>query len=168
MVRLGPPPKRPDRPRPARPDRRRVPQERPAGGPPALAEYLVGQSILSPFQAERILQGKTQGLVLGPYVLLDAIGSGSMGQVYKAMSKTDNQCVRGQGAAPAEHVERPAGPPAGPVVRQFNHPAVVPFVDVGTSGGLHYLVWPLVEGETLEARVQREGKLPAEAARRRS
>jgi hypothetical protein len=35
---------------------------------PALAEYLVGQGTLTAFQAERILNGKTQGLVLGPYV----------------------------------------------------------------------------------------------------
>jgi serine/threonine-protein kinase len=58
---------------------------------PALAEYLIGQGLLTPFQAERILNGKSQGLVLGPYVLLDAIGSGSMGQVYKAASRNDDR-----------------------------------------------------------------------------
>src|SRR5262249_6951197 len=42
---------------------------------------------------------------------------------------------------------------------QCRHKAVVPFVDVGTAGGMHYLAWPLVEGETLDKRVQREGKL---------
>ena len=47
---------------------------------------------------------------------------------------------------------------------QFSNPAVVPFVDVGTSGGQHYLVWPLVEGETLEAKVEREGKLTPDVA----
>src|SRR5580700_1981317 len=62
----------------------------PRAEPPALAEFLVGQAILSPFQAERILSGKTQGLVLGPYVLTDSIGAGSMGQVYKASSKNDS------------------------------------------------------------------------------
>jgi serine/threonine-protein kinase len=42
----------------------------------------------------------------------------------------------------------------------------VPFVDVGTAGGTHYLAWPLVEGETLDKVVQREGKLsPGLAAR---
>jgi len=47
----------------------------------------------------------------------------------------------------------------------FAHPAVVPFVDVGTAGGLHYLAWPLAEGQTLEAIVQRSGRLvPALAA----
>ena len=57
--------------------------------PPALAEFLVGQGILTEFQAERLLQGKTQGFVLGPFTLMDALGTGSMGTVYKAQSKND-------------------------------------------------------------------------------
>jgi serine/threonine-protein kinase len=63
----------------------------PRAEPAALAAHLVSQGSLSPFQADRILQGKTQGLVLGPYILTDSIGQGSMGQVYKATSKTDSQ-----------------------------------------------------------------------------
>src|SRR6476659_4869076 len=57
---------------------------------PALAEFLVQQGTLTPFQAERVLGGKSAGLVLGPYVLLDSIGQGSMGQVFKACSKNDD------------------------------------------------------------------------------
>src|SRR5947209_3845901 len=57
--------------------------------PPALARYLVDQGFLTPFQSERLLQGKAQGLVLGPFVLMDALGTGSMGTVYKAQSKND-------------------------------------------------------------------------------
>ena len=37
-------------------------------------------------------------------------------------------------------------------------------MDVGTAGGMHYLAWPLVEGETLDKIVEREGKLAAEQA----
>jgi serine/threonine protein kinase len=47
---------------------------------------------------------------------------------------------------------------------QCKHPAVVPFTDMGTAGGMHYLAWPLVEGQTLEKFVQRRGKLPPEEA----
>src|SRR6476661_2035097 len=57
----------------------------------ALAEYLVQQGTLTGFQADRVLNGKSQGLVLGPYVLQGTIGQGSMGQVYKASSKNDSQ-----------------------------------------------------------------------------
>src|SRR5947208_967932 len=131
---------------------------------PALAEYLVQQGTLTAFQAERILNGKSQGLVLGPYVLLDAIGSGSMGQVYKANSKNDNNLYAVKvlprrsmwNVRLARRQVRSFG--------TFTHPAVVPFVDVGTSGGLHYLSWPLVEGRTLEALVQQQGRLPSNQA----
>ncbi|HKB39717.1 MAG TPA: serine/threonine protein kinase, partial [Gemmataceae bacterium] len=63
----------------------------PGAEPPALAEYLVAQGILTAFQAERLLQGKTQGFVLGPFTLMDSLGAGSMGTVYKASSKTDGK-----------------------------------------------------------------------------
>jgi serine/threonine-protein kinase len=131
---------------------------------PALAEFLVSQGTLTAFQAERVLNGKTQGLVLGPYVLLDAIGSGSMGQVYKASSKNDGNlyAVKVLPRRSMWNVRL-----ARRQVRSFStfsHAAVVPFVDVGTAGGLHYLVWPLVEGTTLEGLVQQMGKLPSNLA----
>ncbi len=137
----------------------------PGAEPPALAEHLVAQGILTQFQAERLLQGKTQGFVLGPYTLMDALGAGSMGTVYKAQSKTDNRwyAVKVLPRRSMWNVRI-----ARRKVRAFEsckHPAVVPFTDVGTSGGMHYLAWPLVEGETLDKVVEREGKLsPALAA----
>jgi serine/threonine-protein kinase len=129
---------------------------------PALAEHLVNQRTLTAFQAERILNGKTQGLALGPYVLQDAIGQGSMGQVYRATSKNDNILYAVKvlprrsmwNVRLARRQVRAFG--------QFSHPSVVPFVDVGTAGGLHYLAWPLVEGQTLEAMVQQDGRLSPE------
>ena len=138
----------------------------PGAEPPALADFLVTQGILTPFQAERLLQGKTQGFVLGPFTLTDALGSGSMGTVYKAQSKTDNKwyAVKVLPRRSMWNVRI-----ARRKVRAFEqcpHPAVVPFVDVGTSGGMHYLAWPLVEGETMDKVVEREGKLsPGQAAR---
>ena len=126
---------------------------------PALAEYLVAQGTLTAFQSDRILNGKTQGLVLGPYVLLDAIGQGSMGQVYRATSKNDagQYAVKVLPRRSMWNVRL-----ARRQVRsfsQFSNAAVVPFVDVGTAGGLHYLVWPLAEGTTLETMVQQHGRL---------
>ncbi len=134
----------------------------PRAEPAELAGYLTDQGVLTKFQAERVLNNKAQGLVLGPYVLVDALGSGSMGTVYKALSKNDNLTYAVKvlprrsmwNVRLARRQVRAFG--------QFQHPAVVPFVDVGTSGGMHYLVWPLVEGETLDALVRRLGKLTPE------
>jgi serine/threonine-protein kinase len=131
---------------------------------PALADFLVQQGILTAFQAERVLNGKSQGLVLGPYVLLEAIGSGSMGQVYKASSKNDTNLYAVK-VLPRRNMWNVRL--ARRQVRSFSgftHPAVVPFMDVGTAGGLHYLVWPLAEGTTLDALVQQMGKLPPSLA----
>src|ERR1700683_2767126 len=131
----------------------------PGAEPPVLAEFLVGQGILTDFQAERLLQGKTQGFVLGPFTLMDALGAGSMGTVYKAQSKNDNRSYAVK-VLPRRSMWNVRI--ARRKVRSFEqcqHPAGVPFVDVGTAGGMHYLAWPMVEGETLEKIVQREGQL---------
>ena len=42
------------------------------------------QGKLTKFQAQAVYQGKTRGLVVGNYVVLDKLGQGGMGQVYKA------------------------------------------------------------------------------------
>jgi serine/threonine protein kinase len=139
-------------------------QKNPGAEPPSLAEYLVQQGILTDFQAERLLQGKTQGFVLGPFTLMDSLGSGSMGTVYKARSKSDNNwyAVKVLPRRSMWNVRI-----ARRKVRSFEqcrHPSVVPFVDVGTSGGMHYLAWPMVEGETLDKVVEKHGRLQPEQA----
>jgi serine/threonine-protein kinase len=136
----------------------------PGAEPPALAEYLVGQGVLTAFQAERLLQGKTQGFVLGPFTLTDALGAGSMGTVYKAQSKTDSKWYAVKVLPRRSMWNVRIARRKVRAFEQCRHPSVVPFVDVGTSGGMHYLAWPLVEGETLEKVVEREGHLSPERA----
>src|SRR5207237_5035741 len=132
--------------------------------PPALAEYLTKQGILTDFQADRLLQGKTQGFVLGPFTLMDALGTGSMGTVYKAQSKNDNQWYAVKVLPRRSMWNVRIARRKVRAFEQCQHPAVVPFVDVGTSGGMHYLAWPLIEGETLDKVVAGQGKLSFEQA----
>src|ERR1700680_3665345 len=137
----------------------------PGAEPAALAEFLIGQGVLTEFQAERLLQGKTQGFVLGPFTLMDSLGTGSMGTVYKAQSKNDGNwyAVKVLPRRSMWNVRI-----ARRKVRSFEHarhPSVVPFVDVGTAGGMHYLAWPYVEGDTLDKVMVQQGRLqPALAA----
>jgi serine/threonine-protein kinase len=63
----------------------------PQAEPPALAQQMMEEKLLTPFQAERLLQGKSHDLVLGPYALLEAVGAGSMGAVYRAVSNKDHK-----------------------------------------------------------------------------
>src|SRR5262245_20628122 len=140
-------------------------QKNAAAEPAALAEYLVGQGILTDFQSQRLLQGKTQGFVLGPFTLMDALGAGSMGTVYKATNKTDNQAYAVKVLPRRSMWNVRIARRKVRAFEQARHPSVIPFVDVGTAGGMHYLAWPFVEGETLDKVIAAHGKLrPAQAA----
>ena len=49
-----------------------------------LAERLVRDQVLTAYQAKRFLNNRSNGLIVGRYIILDRIGSGSMGRVYRA------------------------------------------------------------------------------------
>lgn len=49
-----------------------------------LARELVRQKKLTKFQVEEVSKGKAKSLILGNYILMEKIGVGGMGQVFKA------------------------------------------------------------------------------------
>ena len=59
----------------------------------ALARELVRYSRLTPYQAAAVLQGKTEGLLIGNYVVLEKPGAGSMGIVFKARNRVLKRLV---------------------------------------------------------------------------
>jgi serine/threonine protein kinase len=134
-------------------------RQQPETTPSALADYLVRQGILNRFQIDRLVQGKIQDLVIGPYVVLGTLGFGSMGTVYKVQSKNDGRWYALK-QVPRRNMWNVRI--ARRIVRLFEkirHPAVVGFVDVNISGPNLYFVWPFIEGETLVSLVQQKGRL---------
>ena len=138
-----------------------------AGGHGSFLDHLLAAGVLTPFQAERAAAGQSATLLLGPYLLQEPVGTGSLGTVYRAVHRGDRRRVAVK-VLPLrslwnvlqakKQVRTLAGLPP--------HPTVVPLADVDTVGQLHYLAWPFVEGETLESLVRRTGPLPpAHAAR---
>jgi serine/threonine-protein kinase len=133
--------------------------ENPSAPPETLIERLIERGLLSSFQAERLLANKGQELVLNNYVLVDQLGQGSMGSVFKAISKTDEKYYAIKllprrsmwNVRLARRLVR--------ALEQVRDPSYVPFIDVGTAGNTHLLVWELAEGEPLNVRVQRLGRL---------
>jgi serine/threonine-protein kinase len=51
-------------------------------------------------------------------------------------------------------------------IAALRHPNIMPIYDIGETSGLAYIVMPYVVGESLRARLDREGRLSAEQARR--
>ena len=52
------------------------------------------------------------------------------------------------------------------VAARLRHPHLLPLLDSGMCGGVPYYVMPLVEGESLQERLKREGQLPIREALR--
>ena len=51
-------------------------------------------------------------------------------------------------------------------VAALRHPSIVPIYDIGESGGIAYIVMPLIQGETLRKRIDREGRVAIPEVRR--
>lgn len=130
----------------------------PGGSADALAEFLIQSGDLSPFQVETLLSGKSQDLVFNQYVLVEAIGQGSMGTVYKAIDRNSGHeyAIKLLPRRSMWNVRI-----ARRIIRAFEqeHPSVVAFRDVGTAGASHYLAWDLAHGEPLDDRVKRLKRL---------
>src|SRR5688572_8168611 len=68
------------------------PKASPKDGEELLRE-LFKRNLLTKFQAQQVAAGRTKSLVLGGYIILDKIGAGGMGQVFKAQHRKMERLV---------------------------------------------------------------------------
>jgi len=131
--------------------------------PRALARTLVELGLLTKFQAELLLVGRAKGFFLGPYKILEQLGQGGMGRVYKALHQTMNRTVALKVLAP--HLVKT--PKAQKLFQrevqaaaQLNHANIVTAYDANEINGRHYLSMEFVDGPNLEQLVREQGPLP--------
>jgi eukaryotic-like serine/threonine-protein kinase len=104
------------------------------------------------------------GVKLGPYEIVSPLGSGGMGEVYRARDARLGRDVAvkilpaefSADAARKQRFEREAK-----TVSSLNHPHICVLHDVGSQDGIDYLVMECLEGETLAKRLEK-GPLPLE------
>ncbi len=137
----------------------------PAAGPKELAGFLVGQRILTRFQAEYVLEGRTAELTLASYTLTDVIGTGAMGAVYKAKSAKDGGWYAIKLVPRRSVMNLTSVAEKVKALKQVRHPRVSALVNIGASGDTIYLVWPYLEGgQRLDDLLKKHGAVPPRQA----
>jgi response regulator RpfG family c-di-GMP phosphodiesterase len=134
---------------------------------------LVAHGLLTAYQAARIRDGSTFGLVLGNYRVLDRVGGGAGGTVYTA------EHVRLRNRVAVKVLPVPAQTDASLLERfysdvravaELHHPNLAAVIDAGEAVGpepgapvLHYFVTEFIPGRDLHEQVAAHGPLtPAE------
>ena len=113
------------------------------------------------------MPGVYPGMKLAGYTIEEQLGSGGMGEVWKASHSAMGRTVAIKILSPAmttnpdsvakfmKEVETTA---------KLDHPNIVTAFDAGVENGIYYLVTSFVDGETLKSRLDREKVIPEKEA----
>ncbi|MCC6417489.1 MAG: serine/threonine protein kinase [Gemmataceae bacterium] len=135
--------------------------------PRPLARELVQRGWLTPWQVNQLFLRRAGELRLGPYLLLDRLGEGGMGTVYRARHSVMRRLValkviRRDRLANTDMVRRFYREVR--AVARLSHPNIVLAHDAAQVDGTHFLVMEFVDGEDLARVVRQRGALPVAEA----
>lgn len=146
---------------------RSLPPEKRPKDAQELARSLNQAGKLTKYQAAAVYQGKTKGLALDEYIVLDRIGAGGMGEVFKAKHRIMERVVALK-VLPLKAMKSPDA------VQRFQrevraaakltHPNIVTAYDAREHEGIHCLVMEYVDGKDLSNVLADEGPLPVDRA----
>jgi serine/threonine protein kinase len=132
--------------------------------PDELSSRLVKDGVLTQFQARQIQKGKPEGLKFGSYVILDFLGKGTTGKVYKARHRMmgrlvalkilDSRYVSNSTRSLARFQREMQ------LVGRLDHPNVVRAFDADRVADCHFIAMEYAAGSTLEALLRTKGALP--------
>ncbi len=130
-----------------------------------LSEKVVELGLLNAWQVKQLLDGRTK-FTLGRFRIIDSLGQGGMGHVFKAEDPILKRVVA------IKVLPRDRSTPEAianftreiQALSSLNHPKLVRAVDAGNDGNVNFLVTEYVPGSDLRKLVRRNGPLSMEAA----
>ena len=133
----------------------------------SMATHLLQSGIMTRFQGSRLLQGQGASLRLGQYLILEELGRGGMGRVFRAEHTAMGRVVALKVLA-SDLVNSPRAKEffmrEVRAASQLYHPNIVTAFDANEVNGIHILVMELVQGPNLEHLVRQRGPLPVTVA----
>ncbi len=128
-----------------------------------VAALLVRRGLLTQYQSDRLLEGRSRGFFFDQYRVLDLLGAGGMGWVYRADDPTAGEVValkvlldrlkEDRGMVARFQQEARAG-------LVLDHPHIVRTKATGSAGGMLYMILDFVEGPSLLELLLRRKRLP--------
>src|SRR5207237_2888100 len=129
-----------------------------------LAPLLVKRGWLTNYQADRLLKGRPQDLAMGPYRLLELLGEGGMGQVFKARHQRLNRLEALKVIRPERLLQHPEAARRfereAQAAAKLQHPNIVVIYDADQINDVHFIAMEYVEGIDLARLVRENGPLP--------
>jgi serine/threonine-protein kinase len=126
-----------------------------------LAEQLVSAGKLTSFQAQAVLEQRLEELSIGNYEVLERLGAGAMGTVYKARHRRMKRVVAikvlSRAVAKPDFVSRFQREVE--TLAQLTHPNVIMAFDADEAEVGHFLVMEFVDGRDLATIVRDGGRL---------
>jgi serine/threonine protein kinase len=134
----------------------------PAGDGAALAEALVNTGMLTSFQMDAVQNRRPEKLKIGNYDLLDKLGTGGTGTVYKARHRRMKKLVALKLLSRSlckdktfvQRFQREVE-----TMAQLSHPNIVQATDADEAKVGHFLVMEFVNGHDLASAVQKQGPM---------
>jgi serine/threonine-protein kinase len=128
----------------------------------------VGETLLSLLaDDERATEGGLVGREIAGYQILERVGRGGMGTVYRARQKSLDRIVALKVLSPSlawdkEFIERFMQETR--AAARLVHPNIVRALDVGDEGTIHYFGMEYMGGGSIEDRIEREGRIAPDRA----
>lgn len=106
------------------------------------------------------------GCIIGDFVILDRIGAGSIGTVYRATQLSLDRQVALKILSPEYTTSKGIDDflREARAAAKLSHTNLVQALAVGEEDGICYLAMTYVNGENLKARLRREGRIPVDEA----
>ena len=128
----------------------------------ALARDMIKSRLLTKYQAEQILSGKGKSLTMGKYQILEKIGAGGMGQVYKAFHCSTERIVAikvilGKGKIDPEVVKRFEREVK--AAAKLVHSNIITVFDADQADGRIFMVMEYIKGDDLGELLRKKGQL---------